>query len=34
MKPLVFDYYDPGSEPEVLSLLAAFGSDAKLLAGG
>lgn len=34
MKPPVFDYYDPRTEEEALSLLAEFGSDGKLLAGG
>jgi carbon-monoxide dehydrogenase medium subunit len=34
MKPPAFDYYDPVSEDETLELLARFGPDAKLLAGG
>ena len=34
MKPAPFDYYDPDTEAEVLELLAQFGEDAKLLAGG
>jgi CO/xanthine dehydrogenase FAD-binding subunit len=34
MKPPVFDYYDPATEEETLALLAQFGDDAKILAGG
>lgn len=34
MKPPVFDYYDPDTEAAALALLAEFGPDAKLLAGG
>jgi aerobic carbon-monoxide dehydrogenase medium subunit len=34
MKPPLFNYYDPTTETETLALLAEFGSDAKLLAGG
>jgi CO/xanthine dehydrogenase FAD-binding subunit len=34
MKPPIFDYYDPETEGEALELLGAFGSEAKLLAGG
>jgi CO/xanthine dehydrogenase FAD-binding subunit len=34
MKPPLFDYYDPSTEAETLALLAAHGSDAKILAGG
>src|SRR5436305_11746581 len=34
MKPAPFDYYAPSSIDEVCRLLARFGSDAKLLAGG
>ena len=34
MKPPVFDYYDPTTEDETLALLAQFGDDAKILAGG
>lgn len=34
MKPPVFDYYDPATEDETLALLAQFGDDAKILAGG
>lgn len=34
MKPPVFDYYDPATEAEALELLARYGSDAKILAGG
>ena len=34
MKPPLFDYYDPMTEAEALALLAEFGADAKLLAGG
>src|SRR5258707_6826784 len=34
MKPAPFDYYAPTSVGEACSLLARYGSDAKLLAGG
>ncbi|MCH7606844.1 MAG: xanthine dehydrogenase family protein subunit M [Chloroflexi bacterium] len=34
MKPVKFDYFSPGSLPEALSLLAEYGDDAKILAGG
>lgn len=34
MKPPLFDYYDPATEDETLALLAEFGTDAKILAGG
>ena len=34
MKPPLFDYYDPSTEAETLALLAAYGPDAKILAGG
>jgi aerobic carbon-monoxide dehydrogenase medium subunit len=34
MKPAPFDYYAPTSVDEACSLLARYGSDAKLLAGG
>jgi carbon-monoxide dehydrogenase medium subunit len=34
MKPAPFEYYAPRSVPEVLSLLAEHGYDAKVLAGG
>jgi CO/xanthine dehydrogenase FAD-binding subunit len=34
MKPPLFDYYDPATETETLDLLAKFGPDAKILAGG
>jgi carbon-monoxide dehydrogenase medium subunit len=34
MKPAPFEYHAPGSVPEVLSLLAEHGYDAKVLAGG
>jgi CO/xanthine dehydrogenase FAD-binding subunit len=34
MKPAPFDYYAPTSVDETCSLLARYGSDAKLLAGG
>jgi len=34
MKPAPFDYYAPSSIDEVCCLLARFGGDAKLLAGG
>src|SRR5437763_3144261 len=34
MKPAPFDYYAPSSIDEVCRLLARFGGDAKLLAGG
>ncbi len=34
MKPPLFDYYDPATEEEALTLLADFGADAKILAGG
>ncbi len=34
MKPAPFAYHDPGSVEEVLELLAEFGDEAKLLAGG
>jgi CO/xanthine dehydrogenase FAD-binding subunit len=34
MKPPLFDYYDPSTEAEALALLAAYGTDAKILAGG
>ena len=33
MKPPLFDYYDPSTEAETLALLAAYGPDAKILAG-
>ncbi len=34
MKPPLFDYYDPATEDEALALLAEFGAEAKILAGG
>lgn len=34
MKPAAFDYRDPASLPEALALLARYGEDAKILAGG
>lgn len=34
MKPAAFDYRDPRSLPEALALLARYGEDAKILAGG
>jgi CO/xanthine dehydrogenase FAD-binding subunit len=34
VKPAAFDYFDPTSVDEALALLARFGADAKLLAGG
>src|SRR4029077_5220034 len=34
MKPAIFDYYDPTTLAEALSLLAQFGDTAKPLAGG
>ena len=34
MKPAAFDFYAPESKEEVLSLLATYGDDARLLAGG
>src|SRR6266849_7720674 len=34
MQPAPFDYYAPTSVDETCSLLARYGSDAKLLAGG
>ena len=34
MKPAPFEYYAPQSVPEALSLLAEYGYDAKVLAGG
>ena len=34
MKPASFDYFDPRSAEEALSLLARHGSEARLLAGG
>jgi aerobic carbon-monoxide dehydrogenase medium subunit len=34
MKPPVFHYYDPASLDDALSLLADWGSDARVLAGG
>jgi CO/xanthine dehydrogenase FAD-binding subunit len=34
MKPAVFEYYDPTTLGEALSLLARLGDDAKVLAGG
>jgi CO/xanthine dehydrogenase FAD-binding subunit len=34
MKPPAFDYFDPRSEAEALTLLAEHGADAKVLAGG
>lgn len=34
MKPAVFRYYDPASLDDALSLLADWGSDARVLAGG
>ena len=34
MKPPLFDYYNPATEAEALALLAEFGTDAKVLAGG
>lgn len=34
MKPANFDYFDPARVEEALSLLARYGDDAKLLAGG
>lgn len=34
MKPASFDYFDPARAEEALSLLARYGDDAKLLAGG
>ena len=34
MKPAAFDYHDPDTIEECLALLARFGDDAKILAGG
>ncbi len=34
MKPAPFDYFDPTTTEEALALLAQYGDDAKLLAGG
>lgn len=34
MKPAPFEYYDPDTVDEVLTLLAEYGDDARLLAGG
>lgn len=34
MKPPLFDYYDPATEDEAFALLAEYGPDAKVLAGG
>jgi carbon-monoxide dehydrogenase medium subunit len=34
MKPSLFDYYDPDTEEATLALLARFGPEVKLLAGG
>ncbi len=34
MKPPLFDYYDPATEDEALTLLAEYGTEAKVLAGG
>jgi carbon-monoxide dehydrogenase medium subunit len=34
MKPALFSYYDPASLEDALSLLAEWGSDARVLAGG
>jgi CO/xanthine dehydrogenase FAD-binding subunit len=34
VKPAPFDYYDPATLEEALALLARYGDDAKLLAGG
>ncbi|MDE0632945.1 MAG: xanthine dehydrogenase family protein subunit M [Caldilineaceae bacterium] len=34
MKPAAFDYYAPQTQEEALGLLADYGGDAKLLAGG
>ncbi|MGH7057749.1 MAG: FAD binding domain-containing protein [Acetobacteraceae bacterium] len=34
MKPPAFDYVDPKTLPEALEMLARFGEDAKILAGG
>ena len=34
MKPAPFDYYAPESAAEALDLLARYGADARLLAGG
>ena len=34
MKPAAFDFHAPESKEEVLSLLATYGDDARLLAGG
>ncbi|MDB5798257.1 MAG: molybdopterin dehydrogenase FAD-binding protein [Paucimonas sp.] len=34
MKPPKFEYHGPRSQPEVLSLLASYGEDARILAGG
>jgi CO/xanthine dehydrogenase FAD-binding subunit len=34
MKPPLFDSYDPTTEAEALAPLAAFGPEAKILAGG
>lgn len=34
MKPAAFDYHRAGSLPEALALIARFGADAKVLAGG
>ena len=34
MKPAAFDFHAPESEEEVLSLLATYGDDVRLLAGG
>lgn len=34
MKPPVFEYHDPASEEEAVELLARYGGEAKVLAGG
>jgi hypothetical protein len=34
VKPPVFDYYDPQTLEEALDLLAKYGADAKIMAGG
>jgi aerobic carbon-monoxide dehydrogenase medium subunit len=34
MKPPPFEYYRPGSLDEAVQLMARYGPDAKILAGG
>jgi CO/xanthine dehydrogenase FAD-binding subunit len=34
MKPPVFEYFAPGAVPEIVDLLARYGADARVLAGG